>query len=283
MEVTVGHLRASGISKDKKVAKQEAARMLLKKFDEGDPRIKFASAFQPPKRTPVVNSQKKADQMKARFFREVASNITDQSEEQEDKFPNKGKNGEDTSITEVPRAMVKSRSLKDKHERPASVGSQMKAQIKIKSPREAGDAAEASVSDLFATRRLNDNSKGPCVINYGESSSADGVCLSEANNNWPMSGRELGGDVKLVDRVKWRLARMEERLSRGEGANGCLARRIEDVREKLWRFKYLTWLKNRQMRPTRSGETSSPVPPNRLSTWPSSGSAEAGNFVQMTL
>ena len=107
--------------------------------------------------------------------------------------------------------------------------------------------------------------------------------MSEANNNWPMSGRELGGDVKLVDRVKWRLARMEERLSRGEGANGCLARRIEDVREKLWRFKYLTWLKNRQMRPTRSGETSSPVPPNRLSTWPSSGSAEAGNFVQMTL
>ena len=132
----------------------------------------------------------------------------------------------------------------------------MKAQMKINSQREGVAAAEASAS--------------------------------EANNNWPMPGRKpvddtANDDVKLVDRVKWRLARMEERLSRGEGANGGLARRIEDVKEKLWRFKYLTWLKNRQTRPTRSGESFSPVPPNRLSTWPSSGSAEADNFVQMTL
>ena len=259
VEVTVGHLRASGISKDKKVAKQEAARMLLKKFDEGDPRIKFASAFQPPKRTPVVNNQKKADQMKARFFREVEPNVTDRNEEQEDKCPSKSKKEGKSSIAGVSvilSDLVATRSLKNKYERPGRVRDQMKAQMKIKSQREGVGAAEASAS--------------------------------EANNNWPMPGRKLvdaneNDEVKLVDRVKWRLARMEERLSRGEGANGGLARRIEDVKEKLWRFKYLTWLKNRQMRPTRSGESFSPVPPNRLSTWPSSGSAEADNFVQMTL
>ena len=55
----------------------------------------------------------------------------------------------------------------------------------------------------------------------------------------------------LVDRVKWRLARMEERLSRGEGD---LERRIKEVKEKLWRLKYLSWLKNRQMRPTTSAQ-----------------------------
>ena len=55
----------------------------------------------------------------------------------------------------------------------------------------------------------------------------------------------------LVGRVKWRLARMEERLSRGEGD---LERRIEEVKAKLWRLKYLSWLKNRQMRPTTSAQ-----------------------------
>ena len=55
----------------------------------------------------------------------------------------------------------------------------------------------------------------------------------------------------LVDRVKWRLARAEERLSSGEGD---LQRRIEEVKEKLWRLKYLSWLKNRQMRPTTSAQ-----------------------------
>ena len=57
--------------------------------------------------------------------------------------------------------------------------------------------------------------------------------------------------IDLVDRVKWRLARMEERLSRGEGD---LERRIEEVKAKLWRLKYLSWLKNRQMRPTTSAQ-----------------------------
>ena len=57
--------------------------------------------------------------------------------------------------------------------------------------------------------------------------------------------------IDLVDRVKWRLARMEERLSRGEGD---FERRIEEVKAKLWRLKYLSWLKNRQMRPTTSAQ-----------------------------
>ena len=44
---------------------------------------------------------------------------------------------------------------------------------------------------------------------------------------------------------------MEERLSRGEGD---LERRIEEVKAKLCRLKYLSWLKNRQMRPTTSAQ-----------------------------
>merc|ERR1712037_674568 len=31
-------------------------------------------------------------------------------------------------------------------------------------------------------------------------------------------------------------------------------RRIEEVKAKLWRLKYLSWLKNRQMRPTTSAQ-----------------------------
>ena len=38
VEVTVGHLRGSGIAKIKQAAKQEAARVLLQKL-EGDPRF----------------------------------------------------------------------------------------------------------------------------------------------------------------------------------------------------------------------------------------------------
>ena len=278
VEVTVGHLRGSGIAKDRKMAKQEAARVLLQKL-EGDSRSKFEDAVPTSKRTPTVNNQKKADQMKARFFREVASNISDQSEEQEDKCPSKGKEEEKSSIAEVPvivSDLVLTRSLKNKHERPGRIGNQTQVQMKIKSPREEVCAAEASVSDPIATRSLKNNYKRPVVNGIGMSkfSRAAGDRLSEANNNWPMPGQELvaNDDVKLVDRVKWRLARMEERLSRGKGeVNADLVRRVEKVKEKLWRFKYLTWMKNSQIRPTRSGgESNSPAPPDSLSTRPGS-------------
>ena len=90
---------------------------------------------------------------------------------------------------------------------------QGKAQLKIKSPREEVDAASAT--EMFATSSFNDNFERPGMID------------------------------ELVGRVKWRLARMEDKLSRGEVSNGGMARRIEVVKAKLRRFKYLTWLKNR--------------------------------------
>merc|ERR1719432_635009 len=74
VEVTVGHLRGSGIAKNKKAAKQEAAKVLLQKL-EGDPRFKSAGFTRTG-----VNKQKMAHQMKARFSREVAPNMTLQSE-----------------------------------------------------------------------------------------------------------------------------------------------------------------------------------------------------------
>ena len=205
------------------------------------------------------------------------------------KGSNKGKKEEELSIPELPVALLVTRSLKDKHERPCRIGDNMKGQMKIKSPKKEVGVAEASVSDLIGTRILKDNYKRPAVIGDGKSkfSRADGVCLSEANNNWPIPGLEPVGDTanddeKLVDRVKWRLARMEERLSRGE-VNADLVRKIEDVKEKLWRFKYLTWLKNRQMRPTRSGKSRGLVLRDSLSTWLRSGCQKADNVFQMTL
>ena len=70
---------------------------------------------------------------------------------------------------------------------------------------------------------------------------------------------------------------MEERRSRGEGANGELESRIEEVKEKLWRFKYLTWLKQRQMKPS-----SDPVPQDSRSPLFRSRLAET-DLVQLTL
>ena len=70
---------------------------------------------------------------------------------------------------------------------------------------------------------------------------------------------------------------MEERRSRGEGASGELESRIEEVKEKLRRFKYLTWLKQRQMKPS-----SDPVPQDSRSPLFGSGLAET-DLVQMTL
>ena len=54
VEVTVGHLRGSGIAKTKKAAKQEAAKVLLQKL-EGDPRFKSAGTTRTGK---SVNKQK---------------------------------------------------------------------------------------------------------------------------------------------------------------------------------------------------------------------------------
>ena len=102
VEVTVGHLRGSGIGKSKKATKQEAARVLLQKL-EGDPRFNSAGTTWTGK-TKSVNNQKKADQMKARFLREVAPNMTQQSEKKKKE-----------SNVEVPVALVVSRSSKDKY------------------------------------------------------------------------------------------------------------------------------------------------------------------------
>ena len=108
VEVTVGHLRGSGIAKNKKAAKQEAAKVLLQKL-EGDPRFKSAGFTRTG-----VNKQKMAHQMKARFSREVAPNMTLQSEEQEGESPNKEK----SRNVEVPVALfAPRRSLKDLYER----------------------------------------------------------------------------------------------------------------------------------------------------------------------
>ena len=270
VEVTVGHLRGSGIAKNKKAAKQEAAKVLLQKL-EGDPRFKSAGFTRTG-----VNKQKMAHQMKARFSREVAPNMTLQSEEQEGESPNKEK--EKSRNVEVPVALfAPRRSLKDLYER---VG-RIEDQTRKKAPREDVGAAEISLSDLVQTR----SSKRPDRIG-NEGSKLDttvGACASETNNNRPMPGPYEVGDMdhddhmQLVDRVKWRLARMEERRSRGEGANGELESRIEEVKEKLWRFKYLTWLKQRQMKPS-----SDPVPQDSRSPLFRSRLAET-DLVQLTL
>ena len=268
VEVTVGHLRGSGIAKNKKAAKQEAAKVLLQKL-EGDPRFKSAGTTRTGK---SVNKQKMTYQMKARFSREVAPNMTLQSEEQEGESPNKEK--EKSRNVEVPVALfAPRRSLKDLYER---VG-RIEDQTRKKAPREDVGAAETSPSDLVETRR----SKRPDRIG-SEGSKLDtsvGVCASETNNNQPMSEPDMDhdGHKQLVDRVKWRLARMEERQSRGEGTNGELESRIEEVKEKLWRFKYLTWLIKRQMKPS-----SDPVPQDGRSPLFGSGLAETDR-VQMTL
>ena len=261
VEVTVGHLRGSGIAKNKKAAKQEAAKVLLQKL-EGDPRFKSAGFTRTG-----VNKQKMAHQMKARFSREVAPNMTLQSEEQEGESPNKEK----SRNVEVPVALfAPRRSLKDLYER---VG-RIEDQTRKKAPREDVGAAETSPSDLVETRR----SKRTDRIG-SEGSKLDTVCASETNNNQPMSEPDMDhdGHKQLVDRVKWRLARMEERQSRGEGTNGELESRIEEVKEKLWRFKYLTWLIKRQMKPS-----SDPVPQDGRSPLFGSGLAETDR-VQMTL
>ena len=242
MEVTVGHLRGSGIAKNKKAAKQEAAKVLLQKL-EGDPRFKSAGTTRTGK---SINKQKMAYQMKARFSREVAPNMTLPSEEQEGESPNKEK--EKSRNVEVPVALfAPRRSLKDMYERVDRI----EDQTKKKALREDVGAAETSPSDLVETR----SSKRPDWIG-NEGSKLDktvGVCASETNNNRPDEVGDMDHDdhMQLVDRVKWRLARMEERLSRGEGD---LERRIEEVKAKLWRLKYLSWLKNRQMRPTTSAQ-----------------------------
>ena len=265
VEVTVGHLRGSGIAKNKKAAKQEAAKVLLQKL-EGDPRFKSAGTTRTGK---SVNKQKMTYQMKARFSREVAPNMTLQSEEQEGESPNKEK--EKSRNVEVPVALfTPRRSLKDMYERVDRI----EDQTKKKAPREDVGAAETSPSDLVETRR----SKRPDRIG-SEGSKLDTVCASETNNNQPMSEPDMDhdGHKQLVDRVKWRLARMEERQSRGEGTNGELESRIEEVKEKLWRFKYLTWLKQRQMKPS-----SDPVPQDSRSPLFRSRLAET-DLVQLTL
>ena len=265
VEVTVGHLRGSGIAKNKKAAKQEAAKVLLQKL-EGDPRFKPAGFTRTG-----VNKQKMAHQMKARFSREVAPNMTLQSEEQEGESPNKEKEKEKSRNVEVPVALfAPRRSLKDMYERVDRI----EDQTKKKAPREDVGAAETSPSDLVETRR----SKRPDRIG-SEGSKLDTVCASETNNNQPMSEPDMDhdGHKQLVDRVKWRLARMEERQSRGEGTNGELESRIEEVKEKLWRFKYLTWLKQRQMKPS-----SDPVPQDSRSPLFRSKLAET-DLVQLTL
>merc|ERR1719234_1004250 len=85
------------------------------------------------------------------------------------KCSNKGKKEEELSIAEVPVALLVTRSLKDKLERPGRIGDNMKGQMKIKSPKKEVGVAEASVSDLIGTRILKDNYKTTTVIWDGKS------------------------------------------------------------------------------------------------------------------
>ena len=251
VEVTVGHLRGSGIAKIKKAAKQEAARVMLQKL-EGDPRFiggacrldksadttrtgKSRGDYRQTKSASTtwtgksVNKQKMADQIKARFFREEALDSIHESEEQEGKSQNRWR--EKLRNVEVPVALPVSRSLKDSHKHENERVDRIESQPQLRALKEKVGAAETLVNDMVGTRSL----KRPDRFGNEESRSdtADGVCSSETNNNRSMPGPdEVGGmddddHMKLVDRVKWRLARMEERQARGEGINGELGRKIQ--------------------------------------------------------